>query len=108
MEGRLPFDPPPPRPGSKVARGRSRAAHRIARCDWTWSRFGDDDGDWDGVRGKGWEGGRAVVEGLLKKANRGRWNLDEVAKHEWVAQGIQVDGGITRLDEENEAVPTGR
>jgi protein-serine/threonine kinase len=108
MEGRLPFDPPPPRPGSRVARGRSRAAHRIARCEWIWSRFGDDDGEWDETRGQGWEGARVVVEGLLRKVSRGRWTLDEVAKSEWVAHGIQVDGGLKRIDDDDGAVSTDR
>jgi protein-serine/threonine kinase len=99
MEGRLPFDPPPPRPGSKVSRARSRAAHRIARCDWIWSSFGDLDGEWDETAGKGWEGGREVVDGLLRKANKGRWTLDQVADNAWVKQGIQVDGGIRREHE---------
>lgn len=106
MEGRLPFDPPPPRPGSKVARGRSRAAHRIARCDWVWSRFGDIDGEWDEKEGHGWEGARAVVDGLLRKVSQKRWSLDEVAKHEWVVNGIQVEGGLIR---ENDAdIASGR
>lgn len=45
MEGRLPFDAPPNKPE------RSRNTHRIARCDWIWCRFGDEDGEWDSARG---------------------------------------------------------
>jgi protein-serine/threonine kinase len=103
MEGRLPFDPPAPRPGARVqARGRSRAAHRIARCDWIWSRFGDADGDWDEELGKGWEGPRDVVDGLLRKVNRGRWGMEKVLADEWVVTGIQVDGGLRRITEDGD------
>jgi protein-serine/threonine kinase len=96
MEGRLPFDPPPHRPGAKVSRARSRAAHRIARCDWIWSRFGDVDGEWDPAVGHGWEGGRDVVGGLLKKVTKGRWTVEQVKEFGWVKEGIQVDGGLKR------------
>jgi protein-serine/threonine kinase len=96
MEGRLPFDPTPPRPGAKVSRARSRAAHRIARCDWIWSRFGDVDGEWDESVGQGWEGARDVVDGLLRKVTKGRWSMDQVHDFEWVKAGIQVEGGLKR------------
>ncbi|KAF1961618.1 kinase-like protein, partial [Byssothecium circinans] len=98
MEGRLPFDPPPGKAGA-----RSRAAHRIARCDWMWVKFGDDDGEWDPEKGKEWEGARIVVEGLLKKVSRGRKSLEDIEKMEWVQQGIQVEGGIKRRIEDEEA-----
>jgi protein-serine/threonine kinase len=94
MEGRLPFDPPP----GKV--GRSRAAHRIARCDWVWCRFGDPDGEWDAESGRKWEGAKEVVEGLLRKVSRGRKTLGEVADMEWVRSGIAVDGGLKRREED--------
>ncbi|KAF1981123.1 kinase-like protein [Aulographum hederae CBS 113979] len=86
MEGRLPFDP---MPGQRV---RTRLVHRIARCDWGWSRFGDDDGEWDPMKGAGWEGARTLVGGLLKK--RGRLTLDDAAALEWIKEGIQVQGGL--------------
>jgi len=96
MEGRLPFDPPPGKPAA-----RSRAVHRIARCDWVWVKYGDDDGDWDEEKGKEWAGARGCVEGLLKKVNRGRKSLEDIEKLEWVKQGIQVDGGLkNRLEDE--------
>ncbi|PVI06318.1 kinase-like protein, partial [Periconia macrospinosa] len=98
MEGRLPFDPPPGKAGA-----RSRAAHRIARCDWTWTRFGDDDGEWDPEKGKEWEGARDCVEGLLKKVSRGRKSLEDIEKLDWVQQGIQVDGGLKIRIEDEEA-----
>ncbi|KAF2806174.1 Pkinase-domain-containing protein [Mytilinidion resinicola] len=97
MEGRLPFDPPPGKAGA-----RSRAAHRIARCDWMWHRFGDADGEWDPKAGAEWEGGREVVEGLLKKVSRGRKSLDQVAEMEWVRHGISVEGGLKRREHDLE------
>lgn len=104
MEGRLPFDPPPGKPV------RSRPAHRIARCDWIWVRFGDEDGEWDVEKGKEWEGARACVEGLLKKVSRGRKGLEEIERIDWVRQGIQVDEGIRRRieDEESEQLASER
>jgi serine/threonine protein kinase len=95
MEGRLPFDPPPGKPA------RGRAVHRIARCDWVWVKFGDEDGEWDAERGKDWAGARECVEGLLKKASRGRKPLDEIEQMEWVQQGIQVEGGLKNRPEDD-------
>ena len=94
MEGRLPFDTPPGKPE------RSRNTHRIARCDWIWCRFGDDDGDWDSTRAgeEAWEGGRKCVEGLLKKVRMGRLGLGDIQTMPWVQEGILVDGGLkTRM-----------
>ncbi|OAG04529.1 kinase-like protein [Paraphaeosphaeria sporulosa] len=99
MEGRLPFDSPPGKPV------RSRPAHRIARCDWMWIRFGDDDGEWDAEKGEDWEGARACVEGLLKKVSRGRKSLEDIEKMEWVQNGIQVDGGVRRRIEDYDRCP---
>lgn len=95
MEGRLPFDAPPGKPD------RSRNTHRIARCDWIWCRFGDEDGDWDPARGKDFEGANLCVEGLLKKVRMGRKPLEEIAKLPYVETGIQVPGGL-RMREEDE------
>ncbi|KAF1917398.1 kinase-like domain-containing protein [Ampelomyces quisqualis] len=94
MEGRLPFDPPPGKPA------RGRAVHRIARCDWVWTKFGDADGEWDDAKGKDWAGARECVEGLLKKATRGRKSLQDISKMEWVLQGIQVEGGLKSRPED--------
>jgi len=93
MEGRLPFDCPPGKPE------RSRPSHRIARADWMWCKFGDEDGEWDDKRNdtkefKGWEGAKGVVEGLLKKVRMGRKGLADIEEMEWVKQGMQVDGGL--------------
>lgn len=101
MEGRLPFDPPPGKAGA-----RTRAAHRIARCDWVWVKFGDDDGEWDLDKGKEWAGARECVEGLLKKVSRGRKNLEDIEKLEWVKQGIQVEGGLRRRIEDDDEIDT--
>jgi protein-serine/threonine kinase len=97
MEGRLPFDPPPGKAGA-----RSRAAHRIARCDWVWVKFGDQDGEWDSEKGKDWTGAKECVEGLLKKVSRGRKSLADIEDTEWVKHGIQVEGGIQRRIEDEE------
>ncbi|KAF2481717.1 kinase-like domain-containing protein [Neohortaea acidophila] len=89
MEGRLPFDAPPGKPE------RSRNTHRIARCDWIWCRFGDDDGEWDAKKSGGeFEGARACVEGLLKKVRMGRKSVEEIGKMDWVEEGIRVVGGL--------------
>lgn len=98
MEGRLPFDCPPGKPE------RSRPSHRIARADWMWCKFGDEDGEWDDKRDgskefKGWEGARGVVEGLLKKVRMGRKGLGEIEEMDWVKEGIQVEGGLKAFDD---------
>ena len=94
MEGRLPFDAPPNKPE------RSRNTHRIARCDWIWCRFGDEDGEWDSGRGSEWEGAQECVEGLLKKVRMGRRPLEEIEGLEWVKRGIDVAGGLRMEGEE--------
>ncbi|PPJ54396.1 hypothetical protein CBER1_07766 [Cercospora berteroae] len=96
MEGRLPFDAPPGKPE------RSRNTHRIARCDWIWCRFGDEDGDWDATRGKDFEGANLCVEALLKKVRMGRKSLEEVEKYDWVQQGIQVPRGLQMRPEDDD------
>ncbi|KAF2456512.1 kinase-like domain-containing protein [Lineolata rhizophorae] len=108
MEGRLPFDVPPAGAGGRAGRGaaakggRSRTTHRIARCEWMWWRFGDEDGAWDGARDprREWQGAREAVEGLLRKVSRGRKSLAEVAGGEWVAGGVRVQGGLRAPGEE--------
>ena len=88
MEGRLPFDLRP-----RQRRG-GNVKHRIARCDWMWCEYGDEYGEWMESKGKGLEGAREVVEGLLKKVGRGRWHEEKVAKHTWVREGVTVNGGL--------------
>jgi protein-serine/threonine kinase len=100
MEGRLPFDAPPGQKGG--GRGRSKAAHRIARCDWMWCQFGGEEGEWDERLGKGWEGARECVEGLLKKVSRGRLSVAQLSEMEYVRDGVRVEGGIRRLHGDGE------
>ncbi|KAI9706763.1 MAG: hypothetical protein M1820_004733 [Bogoriella megaspora] len=89
MEGRLPFDPIP---GARP----TRASHRIARADWVWCAWGDEDGGWDsGKKGaQEFEGAREVVEGVLKKVRMGRKSVAELAEMPWVKNGVQVEGGL--------------
>jgi len=110
MEGRLPFDAPPGKPD------RSRNTHRIARCDWIWCRYGDEDGDWIGdsdeadagqkEKAQEWEGPRKVVEALLKKVRMGRKGLDEIERWPWLKDGVQVAGGLKKV-EDDEAIISG-
>lgn len=95
MEGRLPFDPIP---GS---RKKSPASHRIARCEWSWVRWADNDGEWDPKKGQALEGGREAVEGLLARA-RSRWGLEKVEKTEWVSKAVKVEGGLSRAEDDYE------
>lgn len=104
MERRLPFDPPPGHKGRK-----GRPAHRIARCEWVWCRFGDEDGEWDdslsvgdGVKASEWVGARQVVESLLKKVSRGRAGLVDVQQMPWVKDAIHVEGGLRRAPLEDD------
>lgn len=96
MEGRLPFDAIP------GARRNSPPKHRIARCEWSWVKFADNDGEWDPVKGKELEGAKEVVEGLLARL-RNRWSLEKVQGTEWVSKGIEVEGGLRRTDEEDDS-----
>jgi len=96
MEGRLPFDTPPGKPE------RSRVSHRVARCDWIWCKFGDEDGDWDDGKAGAteWKGAKIVVEALLRKVRMGRKTLGEVEEMEWVREGVKVPGGLRVVDDE--------
>ena len=94
MEGRLPFDPIP---GS---RRKSPTSHRIARCEWSWVRWADADGEFDVVKGQALLGGCKVVEGLLLRNSR-RWDLEKVGTTEWVGQGVAVDGGLRRFGDDD-------
>ena len=88
MEGRLPFDPLPGK------RRQGNINHRIARCDWVWVEHGDEDGEWDDSKGKELSGAHEVVEGMLKKVTRGRWNLRQLSEHAWVKEGILTSGRV--------------
>ncbi|KAL8946760.1 MAG: hypothetical protein Q9222_006888 [Ikaeria aurantiellina] len=93
MEGRLPFDPIP---GS---RRKSPTSHRIARCEWSWVKWADKDGEWDPTKGASFEGARRVVEGLLLRVNR-RWSLEKVGATDWVKHGVAVERGLKYPGEE--------
>ena len=97
MEGRLPFDPLPGARGDP-AELRKRTPHRIARCEWAWVKFGDEDGDWDKERGKEFIGANVIVDALLKRSSR-RKELGSISQMEWVKGGIQVPGGLARDEE---------
>lgn len=96
MESRLPFDPMPGTRGDP-AKLRARTPHRIARCEWGWCRFANEEGEWDPVKGRGLEGARVCVEGLLRRSTR-RMTLDKIAELEWVRNAIDVPGGLMRGD----------
>ncbi|KAL4992352.1 kinase-like domain-containing protein [Aspergillus falconensis] len=98
MESRLPFDALPGTRGDP-AKLRARTPHRIARCEWSWYRYADSDGEWDPEKGRGLEGARECVELLLKR-NTKRKNLEEIAAMEWVKDAIDVPGGLKRGDKE--------
>lgn len=100
MEGRLPFDPLPGAKGD-MEKLIARTPHRVARCEWSWLKWADDDGEWDPVKGKALDGGRECVEGLLKRA-RSRLSLDAVQELDWVKHGIELPGGLPRPAEVDE------
>ena len=95
MEGRLPFDPIP------GARRKSPPKHRIARCEWSWVKYADNEGEWDPMKGRALEGAKVVVEGLLARV-RNRWTLEKVEQTEWVRNGVAVEGGLRRFEDEDE------
>ncbi|KAJ5102526.1 hypothetical protein N7532_003055 [Penicillium argentinense] len=98
MENRLPFDVLPGTRGDP-AKLRARTPHRIARCEWSWYRYADEDEEWDAEKGRDLEGGRDCVEGLLKR-NTKRKSLDDIAAMPWVRDAIEVPDGIKRGDKE--------
>lgn len=99
MEGRLPFDPLPGSRGDPAVL-KARTPHRIARCEWGWVRYGDEDNEWDSEKGKGLDGARRCVEALLKRNTR-RTPLSEIREWPWVRDGIRIDGGLRWVEEEN-------
>jgi len=92
MEGRLPFDPNP------RLRRQAPKSHRIARCEWSWIRFADQNGDWDDEKGKDLAGARSCVEGVLKRS-RTRWTVDRLLETSWVSGGVVASNELTRIDE---------
>ncbi|OKL63474.1 hypothetical protein UA08_01799 [Talaromyces atroroseus] len=98
MENRLPFDALPGTRGDP-AKLRARTPHRIARCEWSWYRYTDEEEEWDPVKGKGLEGARECVEGLLKRHSR-RKSLDEISQLAYVKEALDLDGELKRGDKE--------
>lgn len=88
MEGRLPFDPVP------GARRQSPTSHRIARCEWSWIKYTDVDGEWDEEKGSELAGAKDCVESLLRRT-RTRVSLGQIAERAWVREGIVVQGGLS-------------
>ncbi|GMM38098.1 serine/threonine protein kinase [Saccharomycopsis crataegensis] len=73
MEGRLPFDPPPPtiNPITGTIRNprvRSRTAHRIARIEWNWYFFKEENGEEPEDPGMEGNGG-PTTESLLSSSS---------------------------------------
>lgn len=97
MEARLPFDPPPG--ATEQQRQRTRTVHRIARCDWRWCKYANDDDDGEPGDFGELEPARHIVEGLLKRASR-RLALEMVGKDAWVKEAVTVEGGIRGRDQE--------
>ena len=98
MENRLPFDALPGTRGDP-AKLRARTPHRIARCDWAWYRYADEEGEWDVDKGVDWGDAHLCVEALLKRNTR-RKSLGEIAAMSWVRDAIDVPGGLKRGDQE--------
>lgn len=98
MENRLPFDVLPGTRGDP-AKLRARTPHRIARCEWSWYRYANEDEEWDPEKGHGLEGARDCVEALLKRNTR-RKTLAEIAAVPWVQDAIDVPAGLKRGDKE--------
>lgn len=82
MESRLPFDPPP----TKSIRARSRVAHRIARIEWAWAIF-DDDNKGETWRGKDWDEAKWIVENLLVRREK-RITTKQVCETKWVSESL--------------------
>ena len=99
MEGRLPFDPLPGARGDP-AKLRARTPHRIARVEWSWYKYADEDGEWDSAKGWQLEGAQICVDSLLKRTSR-RKPLDEIAEINWVRDGISLSTALKRIEEEN-------
>ncbi|KAJ5720683.1 uncharacterized protein N7483_008617 [Penicillium malachiteum] len=98
MENRLPFDVLPGTRGDP-AKLRARTPHRIARVEWSWYRYANEDEEWDPEKGRDLDGARDCVEGLLKRNTR-RKTLDQIAAIPWVRDAIDVPDGLKRGDKE--------
>ncbi|KAK9370523.1 kinase-like domain-containing protein, partial [Lipomyces kononenkoae] len=106
MEGRFPFDLPPPliapdgsatatatttttSAGSRKSGGtRNRVKHRIARIEWCWVDDDDDD-DYDESM-KDWKGAMKIVEMCLRRKDS-RWSVREIAESQFVKGALNFD-----------------
>lgn len=79
MEGRLPFDPPA---HLSNKRGRGRIAHRIARVEWSWINFRDDDSP-------EWKGGKRIVEGCLQRRDV-RFLVKDIVNDDWIKSQVET------------------
>lgn len=98
IEGRLPFDPLPGVRGDPATL-KARTPHRVARIEWGWVRYGDEDNEWDPEKGKELEGARKCVDSLLRRNTR-RTPLADIRDWPWVKDGIQIDGGLRWVEED--------
>lgn len=83
IEERLPFDPPAG--SAETGNARSKTAHRIARCEWKWSKL-----KVEGEYSDELEGAKRLVKNLLMRARK-RWTLEKVGEDEWVAGAVEVE-----------------
>lgn len=86
MEGRLPFDPPPPVMNPVTGTVRSlrklKVSHRIARVEWSWYFFsGKNSANWDP---KVWGPAKSIVENTLVKRDV-RWTSQKINDLPWCA-----------------------
>ncbi|KAK9467557.1 kinase-like domain-containing protein [Lipomyces arxii] len=111
MEGRFPFDSPPPLPGSasrKSGSARNRVKHRIARIEWCWVRFRrrteneDDvysyDHDLDSSDEDEtiadinlWTGAQQIVERCLRRKDS-RISVNQIAESPWLKGAVDILG----------------
>ncbi|KAK9461895.1 kinase-like domain-containing protein [Lipomyces oligophaga] len=92
MEGRFPFDGPPPNfspDGQGTARrssGRNRVKHRIARVEWAWYKYSStmkyDE--------EAWTGAKIIVDNCLKR-RESRWGIAEIAQSPWCREVLALN-----------------
>jgi protein-serine/threonine kinase len=83
MESRLPFDPPPVSPNTIRSRKPPKVAHRIARIDWNWYDFKDENMGKTWLE-EDWKDAKYIVENLLIRREK-RLTSKEVCELEYVS-----------------------
>jgi protein-serine/threonine kinase len=72
--------------------------------EWRWIEYAGEEGDHEGdpekFKEKGLLGAMNVVENLLKRA-RSRWSLEKIAEEDWIRGGVNVEGCIRFLPEDD-------